>query len=141
MMGKIDRKLEHIRLQHQIMELLRRDNGVSCHFDYHVNPVSDEETVKLNLLTYNPRHNEYMLFHSEKGKSSVDCLYKMLAFINENRKQTQLYSFTIRWRTKPDGPWVMSYFRAADERGAELKFLHEKNAADYEYQIEKNPIS
>ncbi len=141
MIGKIDRKLEQIRLQHQIMEILRKDNGVRCHFDYHVNPVSEDETVKLNLLTYNPKHNEYMLLHCTTGKSSIDCLNKMIVEINALQDQSQFYSFTIKWTKKSDGILHVSYFRATDERSAELKFLHEKNASDYTYTIEKNPIS
>lgn len=140
-MGKIDKKLEQIRLQHQIMELLRQDNGVSCHFDYHINPVSDDETIKLNLLTYNPRHNEYMLLNMVKGSSAIDCLQKMLSFIEGMMKQTQLYSFTIRWKRKNHDQQFVSYFRAPDEKSAELKFLHEKDPDAYEYSIERNPIS
>jgi hypothetical protein len=141
MIGKIDRKLEQIRLQHQIMEILRQDNGVSCHFDYHVNPVSEDETVKLNLLTYNPKHNEYMLLHCTTGKNSIDCLNKMITEINALQHQSQFYSFMMKGTKKSDGILHVSYFRATDEGGAELKFLHEKNASDYTYTIEKNPIS
>lgn len=141
MTGKIDRKLEQIRLQHQIMEMLRKDNGVSCHFDYHVNPVSEDETVKLNLLTYNTKHNEYMLLHATPGKSSIDCLEKMIVEINALQHQAQFYSFTIKWTKKSDGILHISYFRATSETNAESKFLHEKNPNDYTYSIEKNPIS
>ena len=50
-----DKKLEQLRLQHTISNLLYKDNGVSSHFDYHVNLMSDDETIKLNLLTYNQK--------------------------------------------------------------------------------------
>ena len=80
-MPKIDKKLEQIRLQHEIGEILRKDNGVSSHFDYHVNLLSEDESVKLNLLTYNVKHNEYMLLHTTLGASSLICLKKMLTLI------------------------------------------------------------
>ena len=51
-MNSYDKKLQQIRLQHQIVEILKNDNGVSCHFDYHINMMSDDETIKLNLLKY-----------------------------------------------------------------------------------------
>jgi hypothetical protein len=35
----------------------------------------------------------------------------------------------------------ISYFRAADESQAKAKFLHEKEAAEYEFTILRNPIS
>lgn len=140
-MAKIDKKLEQIRLQHEIIELMRQDNGVSCHFDYHLNPVSDTETVKLNLLTYNPRHHEYMLFHSENGSSSIECLEKMLVYLKSVQKKTQIYSFSIYWKRKGEEKEYISYFRAPNEQTAESKFLHEKNPQDFTYRIVRNPIS
>ena len=140
-MARIDKKLEQIELQHEIIELLRRDNGVSCHFDYHVNMVSENETVLLNLLTFNPRHDDYMLLHTTIGNSSIDCLKKMLAFIKTQLQQQELYSYTIVWKKKNEPAEHISYFRAADESTARRKFLHEKNPDDYRYTITQNPIS
>jgi hypothetical protein len=140
-MARIDKKLEQIDLQHQIMELLRNDNGVTSHFDYHVNLVSENETVLLNLLTFNPRHEDYMLFHTTKGNSSIDCLKKMIAFIKTQLPQQQLYSYTIIWKKWNEQSEHISYFRAADEQTAIEKFLHEKNPEDYRYSVTQNPIS
>jgi hypothetical protein len=141
-MSKFDRKLEQIQLQHRIMEILREDNGVSPHFDYHINITSDNETVRLNLLTYNERHSEYMLLHSYSGKSSIDCLNKMLGYIQTNRSNQQTeYSFTINWKKKADNHEYKSYFLAFNQSDAEKKFLYEKNVNDYEYKITQNPIS
>lgn len=140
-MARIERKLEQIRLQHTISEILWKDNEVSSHFDYHVNPVSEEETIKLNLLTYNPRHDEYMLLHSVAGSSSVKCLKNMLEYLKTKRKTQELYSFTIKWQKKGDNDSYVSYFRAASEEEAAQKFLHEKNALEYEYTIQMNAVS
>lgn len=97
-MSKIDKKLEQIRLQHQIGEILREDNGVSCHFDYHVNLLSDYETIKLNLLTYNQRHDEYMLLHSVKGTSSLDCLNKIKTYLEQQAKTEKVQSYSVKWK-------------------------------------------
>ncbi|MCB9252078.1 MAG: hypothetical protein H6605_06395 [Flavobacteriales bacterium] len=140
-MNAYDKKLLQISLQHKIVEMLKQDNGVSCHFDYHVNIMSDDETIKLNLLTYNPNHENYMLLHSSSGKSSIDCLKKMILYLEEFYNKEYLYSFTIEWKKKGETITHTSYFRAKDEDGAKLKFLHEKNESEYEYTIFKNPIS
>jgi hypothetical protein len=140
-MARIERKLEQIRLQHKISEILWKDNEVSSHFDYHVNPVSEDETIKLNLLTYNPRHDEYMLLHSITGSSSIKCLENMMEYLKTKRKTEEKYSFTIKWHKKGEKEEYTSYFRASSEEEAAQKFLHEKNALDYEYSIQMNAVS
>lgn len=140
-MNAYDKKLQQISLQHEIVEMLKHDNGVSCHFDYHVNIMSEDETIKLNLLTYNPNHENYMLLHSISGKSSIDCLNKMLAYLKEFYNKEFLYSFTIEWQKTGDPAKHISYFRAINKEGALKKFLHEKDASEYEYKIFKNPIA
>ncbi len=136
-----DNKLEQLRMQHQIFKLLQEDNGVSSHFDYHVNIMSDEHTIKLNLLTYNERHNEYMLFHTVYGSSSLNCLSKMLDYIKSIKKQSQGNSYTIKWSKKGETQVFNSYFMASSESDAIEKFLHEKNAEDYEFSCSLNPVS
>ena len=136
-----DKKLEQLRLQHKIFNLLQKDNGVSSHFDYHVNLMSDENTIKLNLLTYNERHNEYMLFQTVYGKSSLDCLKKMLAYIKAERVESDKNSYTIKWQKKGEDQWYNSYFIANSIEEATQKFLHEKNADDYNFSCVLNPVS
>jgi hypothetical protein len=140
-MSSNNKKLDQIRLQHEIGEILRLDNGVSCHFDYHVNLISEEETVKLNLLTYNKRHDEYMLMHTVKGSSSIDCLKKMLAYVQSVKKSAIEYSFTVYWKKTGDPKEYTSYFRARTESEAKQKFLYEKNPKQYNIRIEVNPVS
>jgi hypothetical protein len=140
-MSKIDKKLEQIQLQHQIGDLLRRDNGVSCHFDYHVNLLSDYETVKLNVLTFNNRHNEYMLLHSVKGTSSIDCLSKTLTFLSQKDHRASISSFSVKWMKKGETQHHVSYFMVGDEAEAETKFLHEKDPSEYSYEVYENPVA
>lgn len=140
-MSKIDKKLEQIQLQHQIGELLHQDNGVSCHFDYHVNLLSDYETVKLNVLTYNKRHNEYMLLHTVKGTSSIDCLTKTAIFLNQKGHRTTVDSFSVKWQKTGDEKSYISYFMATDEEEATEKFLHEKDPTEYVFEVFQNPVA
>lgn len=140
MAKSFDKKLEQLRLQHEIYNVLNQDNGVSSHFDYHVNIMSDDETIKLNLLTYNERHNEYMLFHTVLGTSSLNCLEKMLAYIHQI-KQYKKNSYTISWQKEGDASTYKSYFMASNEEEAIEKFLHEKDKNEYTYTISLNPVS
>lgn len=140
-MARIEKKLEQIRLQHKISELLWKDNGVSSHFDFHVNMVSDDETIKLNLLTYNPKHDEYMLLHSVSGSSSVNCLKSMFDYLKTKRASQEKYTFTFRWKKIGEDEEHISYFRASDKEEASIKFLHEKNPNNYEFSVEMSPVS
>jgi len=134
------KKLQQIKYQHQIGEILHDDNGVSCHFDYHVNLMSDDETIKLNLLTYNERHDEYMLMHTTKGSSSLDCLNKMLDYVQSTRSERRDNSYTVSWKREGDVNIHKSYFRASSEAEAQKKFFHEKEADAYEVvNIVQNP--
>jgi hypothetical protein len=136
-----DKKLKQLRLQHRIFNLLQEDNGVSSHFDYHVNLMSDEETIKLNLLTYNQRHDDYMLFHTTYGTSSLDCLAKMLQYIETSHHEPDQHSYTIRWKKHGESAEHHSYFMASSEDEAIVKFLHEKDPDDYSYECSLNPVS
>ncbi len=140
-MSKIDKKLEQIKLQHDISELLREDNGVSCHFDYHVNLLSDNETVKLNVLTYNQRHNEYMLLHTVTGTSSIDCLGKTKSYLISKSTDVEEYSYSVKWKKAGDAKEYTSYFVGSSQEEVELKFLHEKNIEEYSYEIIQNPVA
>lgn len=135
-------KLKRIRLESTIQKLLHRDNGVTAHFDYHIHMNSKKNTVELNLLTFNPVHDEYMLLHNVSGKSSLDCLQKMINYLRENNLGSTEYSYTVTWKRKDtdDEPHV-SYFRATSEKQVEEKFLHEKDPSDFEYTIQVNPIT
>ncbi len=140
-MTNTDKKLRQLKLQHEIQEMLRQDNEVSCHFDYHINMMSDDETVKLNLLTFNPRHDEYMLLHTVKGKSSIHCLEAMKDHIEKITRENIHFSYTIKWRRKGETGFHTSYFHGHSEEDAVNKFLHEKRAEDYEYEVLLNPIA
>jgi len=141
-MSSKHKKLEQIKYQHQISEILRDDNGVSCHFDYHVNLMSDEETIKLNVLTYNERHDEYMLMHTVKGSSSIDCLKKMLEYVRATRTERQENSYTVTWSRTGESDLHKSYFRAVSEAEARKKFMHEKDPEDYAVEsISLNPVA
>ena len=133
-------KTKRIRLESQIQKMLHRDNGVTSHFDYHIH-INSKNTVELHLLTFNPIHDDYMLLHSALGKSSIDCLEKMIGYIQQKHLAEEEKSFTISWKKLNDGQTYQSYFRGKSEEEVLQKFLHEKNPEEFEFNIRQNPIT
>jgi len=141
-MVKSKEKRQRIRLESQVQRLLHKDNGVTAHFDYHIKMNSAEHTVELRLLTFNPVHDDYMLLRKVSGASSIDCLQAILSYLREYPFAKTEYSYTVNWKLKHEkGGMHQSYFRGTSEAEVLNKFLHEKNAADYEFSIHQNPIS
>src|SRR5690554_1893563 len=126
-------KKHRIRLESEIQRYFRNDNGVTTHFDYRIRMNSAKNTVVLNLLTFNPVHDDFLLFHKVSGKSAIDCLEKMLKYIRQDDIAKTEYSYTVSWRPKGSNEEMhLSYFRAKTKEAVIEKFLHEKKAEDYE---------
>ena len=136
-----DLKNKRIRLESKIQRLLQHDNGVTSHFDYHIHMNSKKNTIELNLLTFNPVHDEYMLLNSVFGKSSIDCLEKMEAYLMQEKFDRTEKSFTISWQKSGDEGEHKSYFRGTSEEQVIQKFLHEKNPEEFEFSIKENPLT
>ncbi|MBL4710148.1 MAG: hypothetical protein JKY48_17090 [Flavobacteriales bacterium] len=134
-------KKKRIRLESQIQQLLQRDNGVTAHFDYKINMNSIKNTIELNLLTFNPIHDDYMLLRKESGRSAIECLESMYAYIRKDEKRKNENSYTISWKQKGSSEMHHSYFRGTSEKEVMNKFLHEKKAEGYEFSIKMNPIT
>ena len=93
------------------------------------------------MLTYNQRHNEYMLLHSAKGTSSIDCLSKTLTYLNHTDHSQELRSFSVKWKKSREVDSHISYFMAQDKDEAEAKFLHEKDPIEYQFEVFENPVA
>lgn len=68
------------------------------------------ETVRLDLVTVNPKHEQSFLFHTETGTDKVDALKKMLEYIDEHYHQES--SMTIQWIKMGENKLHTSYLRA-----------------------------
>ena len=93
-------KKTRIRLESQIQQLLQKDNGVTAHFDYKINMNSKKNTVQLNLLTFNPIHDDYMLLRKVNGSSAIECLENMHQYILKDEARKDENSYTITWKQK-----------------------------------------
>jgi hypothetical protein len=134
-------KKTRIRLESQIQQLLQKDNGVTAHFDYKINMNSKKRTIELNLLTFNPVYDDYMLLRKESGSSAIECLDQMRRYLIKKEVQKNENSYTITWQQKGLDESHKSYFRGTSEKEVMNKFLHEKKADDYEFSIKLNPIT
>ena len=135
-------KKERIRLESQIQKTVHQDNGVTTHFDYKINMNSKKNTIELNVLTFNPMHDDYMLLRKKKGSSAIVCLEDVLHYLQSKITEKAEYSYTVTWNKISDSREKhLSYFRGRSEEEVLRKFLHEKDAESYEFSIKQNPIT
>jgi hypothetical protein len=123
------------KLQKQITNHM----GVSAEnlvFDYK----QEDNKVRLNLITINPRHNQSFLFESVIGFEKIDALKKMYEFVQSYKDKTN--SYTIQWRSKGDNELHTSYFSAKNIVDAleKLYFGRDMNSL-LVYSVVLNPVS
>ncbi len=123
------------RIQKGIEDHLGIDGSLI--FDY----LQEGTTIKLNLITVNPRHNQSFLFHTELGTDKLDALKKMFEYVRNYRERDS--SYTIQWVSKEDNgqrELQTSYFRARNMYEAldKLYFGREINSITV-YSVVMNP--
>ncbi|NND93361.1 MAG: hypothetical protein HKN45_00735 [Flavobacteriales bacterium] len=96
--------------------------------------------LTLHAITVNPRHNQSFLFHSTQGVSRVECLEKLLDYV-QNYKDKES-SYTIQWSAKGDDRLQTSYFSARNVIGAldKLFFDRDPNTITI-FNVSLNPIT
>jgi len=130
-----DERVEVARLQKDIKDMLGL-NTENLVFEYS----SNNGTIKLDLITVNPRHNQSFLFHTAEGIDKIDALKKMHDYIK--RKYKEENSYTIQWTTVDSNDLHTSYFRAKNMYSAldKLYYGRDMNTISV-YVIQLNPIS
>ncbi len=134
-MVSTDERVEVARLQKEIKDMLGL-NTENLVFEYSTH----NNTIKLDLVTVNPRHNQSFLFHTSEGIDKIDALKKMREYVN--RKYKEENSYTIQWITVGSDELHTSYFRAKDMYAAldKLYYGRDMNTISV-YIIKLNPIS
>ena len=130
-----DINVELARLQGDIATRLgiAREN---CVFNF----IQKNETVRLDLVTINPKHDQSFLFHTETGTDKIDALKKMLVYIDDHYPLEG--SMTIQWVKIGENKLHTSYFRARDMYDALDKFYYERDRSNYKiFSITLNPVS
>ena len=121
-------------------EIAQRLKGVTTHFIYDQSLGAE---TKLDIITFNPRHNEMFLYHTvlEEG-TKTSCLLKALEDIKSFEKEKSLATYTIRWSKRKEGEHYESYFSAKNEEDALKKFYYGKDRDNIIlYNLKLNPIA
>ena len=87
------------------------------------------ETVRLDLVTVNPKHDQSFLFHTITGTDKIDALKKMLEYITLHYHNES--SMTIQWIKIGDNRLHTSYFRASNMYEALDKFYYGRDMGQY----------
>ena len=99
-----------------------------------------DSIVHLDLITFNPRHNQSFLFHSVKAIDKTEALEKVLEYIKTHFREEETY--TIQWLKLGEQDLHTSYFRAKNIYEVLDKFYFERDVNSYRiYNISLNPIS
>lgn len=136
MKSSTDIHVESSRIQQDIESYLGL-KGSNLVFEFQVN---DQQAVKLDLITVNPRHNQSFLFHTETGYDKVDALKKMLEYVKIYKEKES--SYTIQWRSRGDKELQTSYFRAKNIYDAldKLYYGRDMNTISV-FSVVLNPVS
>lgn len=98
------------------------------------------DTVRLELITVNPKHAESFLFHTETGGTKLEALQKMLEYVTKTSQVKQ--SYTVQWTQRGKGGLHTSYFRARDVYEVLEKFYHGRDKEDYViFSLTLNPVA
>ena len=99
-----------------------------------------EGQTRLDLITVNSRHQQSFLFRCETGHDQVECLFKMLGYV-QNFRSTES-SYTLQWSSRGDKELHTSYFRAHNPYEAldKLYFGRDLNAITV-FSVVLNPSS
>ncbi len=99
-----------------------------------------EGITQLDLITFNPRHNQSFLFHSSRAIDKLEALQKMLEYVQSNYRKEETY--TIQWIKIEEDHLHTSYFRAKTIYDVLDKFFYDRDLNSYRiYSVSLNPIS
>lgn len=134
-MNDLDQNVEIARYQKDISVRLGLDPETLV-FNYK----QKNETVRLDVVTVNPKHDQSFLFRSVTGTDKIDALKKILEYIDEHYPAES--SMTIQWIKMGDNKLHTSYFRAPNMYEALDKFYYGRDMGTYKiFSIVLNPVS
>jgi hypothetical protein len=89
---------ESLKLEFEISQLILKDNGCYTHFE--------KTAYKLNIVTYNPKHNTYFLLCSIPIRDSISSMQEeyyytlkdAFDYLDKNIKSDESSSYTVTWK-------------------------------------------
>jgi hypothetical protein len=130
-------KDSRFKLESDIISHIYEDNKNTVHFNYRIN-IDVDNSVTLELFTFNKSTNSVFLLHKTTGRSSVEALREMYDYIFSEKKSMSPY--TVIW-SKSGGDEHVSYFWENSEDDVRSKFFFDKNPTDYTIRVELMPMS
>lgn len=134
-MTRTDLNVEVARYQKDISTRLGLDSQ-NLIFNY----TQKHDTIRLDLVTVNPKHDQSFLFHTVVGTDKIDALKKMLEYIDLHYSSES--SLTLQWIKIGENKLHTSYFRAKNMYEALDKFYYGRDMGSYKiFSIVLNPVS
>ena len=131
--------------EHAIQELIKNDNNCSAHFEYEI---LNFRRLKLNLITYNPKHNTHFLLFSiiENTEDKLELIKQMYEHVYTLRttlaeKDSPYVSYTIEWYCDKTQKRIKSSFYGETIEQVLIKFNynHDKPLTIYSMQLNPQP--
>lgn len=116
-----DKHIEIARIQKEIDEYIGMGPNTLV-FNYHD---IENNKVKLDVITINPRHNQSFLFKSTSGYDKVDALKNMFEYVKNYKEKDS--SYTIQWTLKGESDLHTSYFSAKNVLEAIDKLYYDRD--------------
>jgi len=116
-----DKHIEIARIQKEIDEYIGMGPNTLV-FNYHD---GENNMVKLDVITINPRHNQSFLFKSTTGYDKVDALKNMLEYVKNYKEKDS--SYTLQWTLKGESDLHTSYFSAKNVLEAIDKLYYDRD--------------
>lgn len=115
---------KEISIESEIKRLINCDNGVDVSFQY--------ENDKLNIITFNPRHNAYFLLESiSNEKTKYETLTKALDLLKHKVNPKFILTYELEWYNKSDEIKHVSHFNGFSLEDVVKKFYFKNNCHDY----------
>lgn len=101
---------------------------------------ADKGLTHLEVVTQNPRHNQFFLFHSVEAVNREEALEKMMDYVKDYKEKES--SYTVQWALVGENELHTSYFRARNIMHALDKLYHgrEMNSVIV-FSVKLNPIA
>ncbi len=130
---------KRIKLEYQIIHRIFIDNGNSVHFNYRVN-IDTEKYLTLEVYTYNHKHDSMMFLIKVEGISSINCLDKVIKFLDNNLHDEFIHSYSIKW-SNSNGIYTSYVYAENEEEACHKIHLGDKNELRKILIVTLNPIS
>lgn len=140
----MNKQFENIyEVEYSIQELIKNDSNCSAHFEY---IEKNFKQLKMNLITYNPKHKTHFLLFSIMGESIkklelVTQMYEHVYTLKTTlaEKNSPYVSYTIEWYCDKTKKRETSCFYGENIEQVLIKFNYNHDKPLTIYSMNLNP--